>query len=547
MRGGEKRRGDAAGAVCVLALAAAVLFVELGERPLYAPDEGRYAAIALEMVSSGDWIVPRLSGVPYLDKPPLLYWLEAAGIAAFGPNEWGARALPALVSWLGVLLTLRLGRLLYDDETGVVAGGILASTALWVGVGRSLLTDGVLSVCLLGAFLCFARVRAGRAGGLGIWLCLAAATLAKGPVAVVLFAGSIGGWWLLGERPPLRRLRPVAGPVLYLLVALPWFVAIERAIPGAVGYFALNQNLAALTERGIHHAAPWYLSLPMLAGGFAPWSALLLLALPAVAGWARAPRSISRSGALLACWCLAVFGLFTLSVSKLATYFLPMYPALAILVARLFLRESSRRSAALLLAVLGAAIPLAGLLLLDRFFEAPRWLPFGAALLALGGGLLAAAALRASGRARAAALAVVAGLALAIAPASNGLETTATRRAPRALLQGNAELLAACDPLLAAHFPVGMIEFYLQRQPVILGRARAYAAGRALAPEAGEFLANEEFGRFVAAHPRICVLAEEKVAKLLLADYAALELASNATGNAVLRVKPDQPGEQARR
>jgi len=212
MPGGEERRRAqaAVAAACALAVAAVALFWGVGERPLYAPDEGRYAAIALEMVTSGDWVVPRLTGVPYLDKPPLLYWLEALGIVAFGPSEWGVRALPALVAWLGVGLTLLLGRALYDTETGVVAAAVLASTGLWLGVGRSLLTDGILSVALLGAFLCLERVRAQRSGALGMWLCLAAATLAKGPVGPALFALAVGLFWIVRERPPVARLRPLA-------------------------------------------------------------------------------------------------------------------------------------------------------------------------------------------------------------------------------------------------------------------------------------------------------------------------------------------------
>ncbi len=510
----------------MLALAAVALLWGVGERPLYAPDEGRYAAIALEMVTSGDWVVPRLTGVPYVDKPPLLYWLEAAGIVVFGPNEWGVRALPALVAWLGVALTLALGRALYDEETGIIAAAVLASTALWVGVGRALLTDGILSVALLGAFLCLERVRSGRPGALGIWLCLATATLAKGPIGPALFALAVGLLWIARERPPFARLRLVLGPVLFAALALPWFVAVDRRVPGAAAYFFLNQNLAALFQSGIHHAAPWYAAFPMLAAGFAPWSLLGLICLPSAAklGWLSL-RTLSTSAALLLCWCAAVFGVFTLSVSKLATYFLPLYPALAVLVARLFLHASPRRSTALALGALGVAVPGAAVAVLHTPSSAELVAAFAGALAATAAGLITAGALRWTGRTRAAALALPASLALAILLAAPSLDTASPTRASRALLLDNAGTLARCDPLVSAGFAVGMVEFYLRRPVLVLGRARTYRHGLELEPDAGEFLDEADLGALLAGHPRACLLVKQERAPDLLGAHPALTVA----------------------
>jgi 4-amino-4-deoxy-L-arabinose transferase-like glycosyltransferase len=140
-------------------------------------------------------------------------------------------------------------------------------------------------------------------------------------------------------------MRLLLGPALLALVALPWFVAIERAVPGAAAYFLLNQNLEALMQAGIHHGAPWYAALPLAGAGFARWSPLLLLlGIPAAASFVRrSPRKLSGATGLLLCWCAAPLLVFTLSVSKLATYYLPMYPALARLTARLLADDSSGR------------------------------------------------------------------------------------------------------------------------------------------------------------------------------------------------------------
>src|SRR5262245_20030936 len=110
-----------AGLPGLVILCSAVLSLwKLGDRPLYAPDEGRYALIGREMLDSGDWVTPTLAGLPYLDKPPLLYWCEAAGMTVFGRNEFGVRFFPALAGVLGVWLAFLLGRDMLDRRRGIL-------------------------------------------------------------------------------------------------------------------------------------------------------------------------------------------------------------------------------------------------------------------------------------------------------------------------------------------------------------------------------------------------------------------------------------------
>src|SRR6476469_8494345 len=108
---------------------------------LLEPDEGRYAQIPREMLARGDWVVPHLQGEPYLDKPPLLYWLVMLSYRVFGVHDWAARLVPALAVQLTVLLTYALGRWL-AGERGAWWGALLLVVAPgFKGMGRLLLLD----------------------------------------------------------------------------------------------------------------------------------------------------------------------------------------------------------------------------------------------------------------------------------------------------------------------------------------------------------------------------------------------------------------------
>src|SRR5262245_40951120 len=92
----------------LVALPALLLYPWLGFR-LLEPDEGRYAQVPREMLERGDWVVPTLQGEPYLDKPPLVYWLVMLSYRAFGTHDWAARLVPALAVHATILLPYLLG------------------------------------------------------------------------------------------------------------------------------------------------------------------------------------------------------------------------------------------------------------------------------------------------------------------------------------------------------------------------------------------------------------------------------------------------------
>src|ERR1051326_2751311 len=139
-----------------LAVGFALLYAfRLGSDDLSNPDDGRYAEIPREMLATGDWVTPRLNGVNYFEKPPLMYWLTAISMKCFGLNEWATGAVPALFGLGGVLLTYAAARKLYDRESGLLSAGVLGTSLLYFIIAHMLLLDMAVSVLMSATLFCF--------------------------------------------------------------------------------------------------------------------------------------------------------------------------------------------------------------------------------------------------------------------------------------------------------------------------------------------------------------------------------------------------------
>jgi 4-amino-4-deoxy-L-arabinose transferase-like glycosyltransferase len=328
-------------------MAVAAAFVWGGDRlPFVDPDEGRYAEIAREMLGSGDWIVPRLYGVTYLEKPPLLYWLVAAAFRLFGLSELAARIVPALSATIGAVATGYGAAAIFGTEVGVLSVTILSTSLLYFTLAHALVTDvpftSALTIALFAYLLVDAR-KIGRAPGYAVfWLGLALATLAKGPAALLLAAATIGTHALC-FRSSQRLLDGALWALssLFLLIVVPWFWLVQRAEPDFFSFYLFKEHLARIA--GMEHPRPFYWYLPWLLLGFLPWTPRTLVAL-----WRRPDGWPSRHEkpflAFLLVWVLAVFGLFSLAGGKLVTYILPCFPALAVLSACLLQAETAAGS-----------------------------------------------------------------------------------------------------------------------------------------------------------------------------------------------------------
>jgi 4-amino-4-deoxy-L-arabinose transferase-like glycosyltransferase len=310
------------------------------------------------MAASGDWLTPRLNGVAHYDKPPLAYWSTAVGIRALGVNEWGARMGAALA---GVLLLGTTASIAAAAGAGaLLAPLVLASAALFFILSRLLATD-VFLAAVVAAFYAAYMARE-RRSALWIYIALGAGFLAKGPVVLAHTALPLvlAALWKRDARI-IAPLRSVRGWLLFLAMALPWYLIVAAETPGLLQWLLHNELWLRYTST-VHHRSgpPWYFVAVVLAG-MAPWT------LATIEGLWRTVRSVSREAtadAILMSWAVVPVLFFSMSGSKLPAYILPEIPAFAILAARALTRPGA-------LARWGTAVLLAGLAAFVEF-HGPR-------------------------------------------------------------------------------------------------------------------------------------------------------------------------------
>ncbi len=310
----------------------------IGYRKLIMPDEGRYAEIPREMVASGDWLTPRLDGLKYFEKPALQYWATAAAFTLFGEHQWTARLWSALTGLLGILATWFTARRLWGGGAALGGAGVLAGSLLYGLIGHVNTLDMGVSFFLSAAVFAFvlaqhddASPRENRNYMLAAWLAAALAMLSKGLIGLVL-PGTALIVYSLWQRDfsSWRRLHLVPGLALFAAVAAPWFVAVSIANPGFAQFFFIHEHFQRfLTKEAGRYQPIWYF-LPILIVGMAPWLIALFSA-----PWSAARREpLQRFQPLrfLLVWIVVVFCFFSVSDSKLASYILPLFPALAALI-----------------------------------------------------------------------------------------------------------------------------------------------------------------------------------------------------------------------
>jgi 4-amino-4-deoxy-L-arabinose transferase-like glycosyltransferase len=317
----------------LLALVLALALFRLGATPLLGPDEPRYARVAVEMQRSGAWVTPTLQGQPWLEKPPLYYWLAGGAFAALGEKEAAARTPAVLALLLLAGATALFGARLYGSAAGLHAGFVAGTSLLPFAYGRAASMDMLLAATVT-LSIGFAGLRLlGVAGRLAIVAAAAAAglaMLAKGPLGLLLPMLVLGGYLLTTrEWRSLRELLTPGALAAFAVVALPWYVAI--ALDQGRHFFdvfILNHNIERFTSTIHNHPGPAWYYLPVLVAGLFPWSGLAVPALLRIA-----PRASLPDRFLLA-WLLLPLAFFSLAGSKLPGYILPCVPPLAILMGR---------------------------------------------------------------------------------------------------------------------------------------------------------------------------------------------------------------------
>lgn len=334
-------RSRTATAAAALVFLSVIMFFWNLSYPLIEPDESRYAQISLEMVQSGDYVVPRLHGKAYLDKPPLLYWATAAGLKTFGINEVAARLPSALAAVLTIFATFWLGRLLVGNRAAFIAAIMLFLCLGFVLSGRFLIMDGLLALFTTVGIL--ASCAAARAAPVRLhwWLLAAAACalgiLTKGPVAIVLILPPlIVTLWMTRWYRNLRVGHWVAFAATATLIAVPWFALIASREPDFLAYFFWKHHVLRFVHAFDHQEPFWYY-IPVLFVGMFPSSLLLsptVIFLFSRSESIRHRRTPELGAIIVGAFWVIVF--FSISSCKLPTYILPAVPLLCLVQACAF-------------------------------------------------------------------------------------------------------------------------------------------------------------------------------------------------------------------
>lgn len=397
----------------------------LDARTLVPTDEGRYAEMAREMVASGDWITTRLNGIKYFEKPPLQTWMNAITFELFGLGDWQARLWTGLCGLFGIVLTWHAGRRVFNERVGFYAGAVLASSFLWAALGHINTLDMGLSSMMtiaLCALLIAQRDSASaterRNWMLACWAGMALAVLSKGLIGLALPGAVLVIYSLVAKDFGIwQRLHIGQGLLLFFAITTPWFVLVSLKNPEFPQFFFIHEHFQRFLTKTHHREGPWHYFIPLLILGIAPWLGVLFQSL--FGGLRDATGTRFKPKRLLLIWAGFIFFFFSISGSKLPSYILPIFPALALLVAAYW--ENASRKQQMVAAGLMTTMGAIGLAFVPAIAKLPKealeiplyeayqpWVMAGA-LIAIIGGMLALFAAKHNQRDLSAVLLAIAG------------------------------------------------------------------------------------------------------------------------------------------
>ncbi|MEO7794479.1 MAG: glycosyltransferase family 39 protein [Thermoanaerobaculia bacterium] len=344
---------------------------QLGSRALFDPDEGRNAEVMREMSVSGDYFVPRLNTLLFLDKPFLYFAAGGVAVTTLGANEVAVR-LPGVLCTLALAIGVgALARRWWGGQAGALAAIATVAAPLPLLYSQIVIFDAMLTLWIctaVGAFYLAvdeeevpsAQALAARWALVG-WTAIALGILTKGPVALLVPLAAVLPWALWRGRA--RRIVARGAPLVLVAVIAPWLWAVSRADSDFLHYALVTETWSRLTSNELKRDAPVWFYLPVALFGILPWSVV------PIAGWRRvlaAWRARRPEYRFLLVWFAVPYLLFSLMHSKRVHYILPVVPALVLLSIGLWMatargdRLPGVRAAALV------------------------WLPLGLAMLALG-------------------------------------------------------------------------------------------------------------------------------------------------------------------
>ena len=344
----------------------------LGSLPLIGPDEPRYAEVAREMYVRHELITPTLGGLPWFEKPPLLYWLMMASYRLVGASEYAARLGPALCGLLTAIFIFWIGKTI-ETHGAIPAGADKAveqsghrlghlSALVWLSslgtivFSRGASFDSVVTLTVTAALACFFvwhvryRTRSGSDGAadktresvgqrfllLAFYLFIGLSFLAKGLIGFVIPFGVVATYFLIRrEWPDSRFFKSLFwGVSLSIAVAALWFgPMVSRHGWGFIDQFIIQHHFARFVTNKYHHPGPVYFYVPVLVALALPWTIFLVASFLSSRGWAwRGETSVDRLRVFAFAWVIVPVLFFSFSGSKLTAYILPVLPGVALLV-----------------------------------------------------------------------------------------------------------------------------------------------------------------------------------------------------------------------
>jgi 4-amino-4-deoxy-L-arabinose transferase-like glycosyltransferase len=323
----------------VLIIAFSIFFLTSLNYPLLNHDESRYAEIPREMVASNEYVVPRLNGVIYLEKPPLFYWLQALSIKLFGVNEGAVRFWNAFFAAFTCMMVYLAGNALYDRRTGIMAALFLSSSVLFFAMAHFVSLDMTLSAFVTGCLFCllFGLHRQSHDlqrrmlfygayvfGGLGL--------MTKGLVGIAL-PGCVFVLWMIATRQfsILKHIYLPSGLAIFLAIILPWHLVMQSRIPEFFDFYVIGQHFSRYLTMSENRYEPIWFFMPVLLIGLLPGTFFVCRALyRSIQTW-RFDFKGKSADTFLWLWIIVVFVFFSLSKSKLIPYILPILPPIILL------------------------------------------------------------------------------------------------------------------------------------------------------------------------------------------------------------------------
>jgi 4-amino-4-deoxy-L-arabinose transferase-like glycosyltransferase len=343
----------------VILIALSIFGLGIDSYPLAGVDEPRYSQTAANMLLNHDFITPYFNGNLRYEKPILFYWEQALAFATFGVNEFAAR-LPSVLAATGTTICVfLLGGI---QASALIAAVIFISSFSVLVFSKIAITDMSLCFFITASLTCFflayqdylhLKTRISKTSNQGkmlfyaFMLMMALGFLCKGLVAIAIPLGVVLLFLIIErEFPKLifkHKIDILQGLILFMFIGLPWYFAIHHASHGEfTTSFFLKDNFERFIETKTNHAGPIWYYIPVILVGFMPWSFFLIQAFfkndlsrnREIKVDHNSTEALTRFNLV---WIIVVFLLFTTAQTKLVTYILPIYPALALVVARYWL------------------------------------------------------------------------------------------------------------------------------------------------------------------------------------------------------------------